>query len=75
MTDATFPIELDSRVIECRTETERTMLQEAHGICCDLRSSDRHSAARLREISAACHQYGLAKMGAVVAELAEHSTR
>ena len=75
MTNATFPIELDSRVIECRTEPERTMLQEAHGICCDLRSSDRHSAERLREISAACLEYGLAKMGAVIAALAEHSSR
>ncbi len=75
MTDAIFPIELESRVIECRTEQERTMLREAHGICCDLRSSDRHSAARLREISAACHEYGLAKMGAVIAALAEQSTR
>ncbi|WP_232536392.1 hypothetical protein [Lacipirellula parvula] len=74
-TNATFPIELDSRVIECLTEPERTMLQEAHGICCDLRTSDRHSADRLREISAACHQYGLTKMGAVIATLAEHTNR
>ena len=51
------------------------MLQEAHGICCDLRSIDRHSAERLREISAACHEYGLAKMGAVIADLAKHSCR
>ena len=75
MSNVTFPIELNSRVIECRTEPERTMLQEAHGICCDLRSSDRHSAERLQEISAACREYGLAKMGAVIAALAEHSSR
>jgi hypothetical protein len=75
MTDATFPIELESRTIECRTEPDRTMLQEAHGICCDRRSSDRHSGAHLREISEACRSYGLGKMADVIADLAQHSTR
>ena len=75
MTNATFPIEINSQSIQCRTESERTMLQEAHGICCDQRSSDRHSAERLREISDTCHHYGLTKMGLVIAALAEHSTK
>lgn len=75
MSEATFPIELESRTIDCRTEPDRTMLQEAHGICCDRRSSDRHSADRLREISAACHQYGLTKMGSVIADLAKNCNR
>jgi hypothetical protein len=75
MSEATFPIELDSRVIECRTGPERTMLQEAHGICCDRRSSERHSAERLREISAVCREYGLSKMGMVIDDLAQHASR
>ncbi|MBA3483260.1 MAG: hypothetical protein H0T51_15735 [Pirellulales bacterium] len=68
-----FSIELESRVIECRSEPERTMLMEAHNICCDSRTSERHSAERLREISSACHEYGLRKMGEFVAALAERS--
>lgn len=75
MAEATFPIELESKVIECRTEPERTMLREAHVICCDRRSSERHSGERLREISAACNTYGLHKMGAVIADLAKYSNR
>ena len=75
MAEATFPIELEGRVIECRTEPDRTMLQEAHSICCDRRSSERHSGARLREISTTCHAYGLGKMGDVIGDLAQHSTR
>lgn len=74
MSEATFPIDLDGRTIECLTEPDRTMLQEAHGICCDRRSSERHSAGRLREISEACRQYDLGKMSSVIADLAAHST-
>jgi hypothetical protein len=68
-----FSIELESRVIDCRTEQERTMLVEARSICCDSRISERHSPERLREISRACHEYGLGKMGDVIASLAEQS--
>jgi hypothetical protein len=75
MPETTFPIELASRVIECRTEAERTMLREAHNICCDRRNSERHSAERLREISTLCQEFGLGKMSAVIADLALHSTR
>jgi len=75
MAEATFPIELESKVIECRTAPERTMLQEGHGICCDSRTSERHSLERLKEISAVCHKYGLYKMGAVIANIAKDSTR
>lgn len=74
MPEATFPFALDGRTIECLTEPDRTMLQEAHGICCDRRSSERHSADRLREISGTCREYGLEKMNSVIADLAQHST-
>ena len=73
MSAGTFSIELESRVIECRSEPERTMLIEARNICCDSRTSERHSAERLREISSACHEYGLRKMGDMVARLAAQS--
>jgi hypothetical protein len=69
----TYPIELESRTIHCRTEPERTMLREAHNICCDTRSSKSHSPERLREISGTCREYGLGKIGEVVAALAEQS--
>ncbi len=67
----TFPIELESRNIDCRTEDERTMLVEARNISCDNRISERHSTERLRAISAACHEYGLQQMGDMLASLAE----
>src|SRR5688572_692230 len=73
MSAASFPIELESRAIECRTEAERTMLTEAHSICCDNRISDRHSPARLRAISVVCQEYGFRKMAEVVTGLAEQS--
>jgi hypothetical protein len=73
MSPATFPIELESRAIECRTEQERTMLTEAQNICRDSRTSERHTVARLRAISKACHDYGLTKMGEAIAALAEQS--
>jgi hypothetical protein len=75
MSGESYPIELESRLIHCRSEPERTMLQEARNICCDTRSSAGHSSARLLEISSACHEYGLGKMGEVVATLAEQSKR
>lgn len=73
MSAETYPIEVGSRVVHCRTEQERTMLREARNICCDTRSSEWHSPPRLREISSTCREYGLDKMGDVVAALAEQS--
>ena len=73
MAAATYPIELESRVIHCRTELDRTMLQDARNLCCDTRSSERHSSERLQEISGACQEYGLGKISKVVAALAEQS--
>jgi hypothetical protein len=71
MSAETFPIELESRVVDCRTEQERTMLTEAHNICCDSRIGDRHSKEHLQAISKTCFDYGLNKMGGAVAASAE----
>lgn len=71
MSAETFPIELESRVVDCRTDEERTMLTGAHSICCDGRISDRHFNEHLRAISKACYDYGLNKMGGAVAASAE----
>jgi hypothetical protein len=67
MPENCFPIELESRVIECRSELERTMLNEAHNICSDGRISERHTAECLRAISKTCYEYGLDKLGGYVA--------
>jgi hypothetical protein len=71
MSDQSFPVELEGRTIDCRTEQERTMLTEARCMCADNRISDRHSADRLRAISKACYEYGLPKMGEAVAAFAD----
>jgi hypothetical protein len=71
MSEDNFPIELESRIVNCKTEHERTMLAEAHNMCCDARISNRHSSERLRTISKACYDYGLDKMGGFVAEQAD----
>jgi hypothetical protein len=73
MSEQTYPIELESRVIHCRSETERTKLQEARNLCRDTRSSQSYSAERLQEISGACREYGLGRIGDVVAAIAEQS--
>ena len=69
----TFPIELEGRVLHCRTEQDRTMLIEARSLCSDNRISQRHSAARLHDISSVCQEYELSKMAAAVASLADHT--
>jgi hypothetical protein len=74
MSADTFPIELESRTIDCRTEQDRTMLAEARSMCSDNRISARHSADRLRAISKTCYDYGLLKMGKAVAAYAERSS-
>ena len=73
MSAETYPIELESRQICCRSEQDRTMLQEARNICRDARKSEDYSPERLRDISSACCEYGLGKTGEVVAALAERS--
>ena len=71
MSANTYPIELESRHIDCRSEQDRTMLREAHNICCDARRSEDYSPERLRAISSTCLEYGLGKTGEFVAALAE----
>lgn len=73
MSAKTYPIKLESRHIDCRSEQERTMLREAHNICCDARRSEDYSPERLRAISRTCLEYGLGKTGEVVAALADQS--
>ena len=67
----TFLIELDGRTLQCRTEQDRTMLIEARSMCFDNRISQRHSATRLLDIGKICQEYGLAKVAAVIASLAD----
>ena len=75
MSVETYPIELESRVIHCRSEAERTRLQEARNICCDTRGSHGYSPERLQEISRVCHEYGLGKISEVVAAIAAQAKR
>jgi hypothetical protein len=75
MSVETFPVEIQDRVIECRTEQERTMLIEAKNICCDNRISERHSHDRLHAMSKVCCDYGLSKMGDVMADLAARTAQ
>ena len=68
-----YPIELESRVVRCLSAAERTMLEEARNICCDTRSNQSYSLERLQEISLACHEYSLGRIGDVVSAIAKQA--
>jgi hypothetical protein len=70
----TYPVRLESRLIECQTEEHRELLRESHLIYVDNDEAKRHPRSRLQKMVEACKLYRLRMYANIVEGLVDSGT-
>ena len=66
-----FPLEYQSKIIDCQSADDRKLLQSAILLDGHRSDCDNYPSAELSQMSAVCRRYGLVELQRLTAELAK----